>query len=177
MLTICVPQCRCDAPHSRLYNCCFDMLIITAKLSNVLRLFESPMRECRRRRRSGARKSFICAFGQHYASSRELRIKIQIIESAIRKCRFQPLLPIFNYPYQSFSGMPGKVSRIRHAKYHCNGAADKSSKSAVNVIFIGTVLINGWALINVQYVSLLPHHHLKRPDLQFMPLQLDARDS
>ena len=129
MLTICVLQSRYDAPHSRLYSCCFDMLIITAKLSNVLRPFESPTRRWRRRRQSGARKSFICAFGQHYASSRELRIRIRVIGSTARKCRFQPLLPIFNHLYhQSFSDMPGKVSGICYARYHCNGAADRSSK-------------------------------------------------
>jgi len=43
---------------------------------------------------------------------------------------------------------------------------------AVNVRFIGTVLVSRWGTL-----SLLSHHHSRRPDLQFMPLQLDPRDS
>jgi hypothetical protein len=43
---------------------------------------------------------------------------------------------------------------------------------AVNVRFTGTVLVSRWGTL-----SLLSHYHSKRPDSQFIPLQLDPRDS
>ena len=173
MLTICVPQSRCDAPHSRLYSCCFDMLIITAKLSNVLWVFESPIQKWRRRRRSGARKSFICAFRQHYASSRELRIKIRTVESAVRKCRFSATFVDLNHPYhQSFSNMPGRPAESVMPGITAMELPINRPSGAVSVGFTGTVLVSRWGTL-----SLLSHYHSKRPDSQFMPLQLDPRDS